>query len=92
MKQGAKRAIGRCFGSTTVGARGQMVIPAEARKELGIDLGTKLLVFGHFHGRALVFLKVEAVEELLDVMSHRVDEFSRLLKETKTAHIENESN
>ena len=82
-----KRVIGRCFGSTAVGPRGQVVIPVEARKELGIDAGTKLLVFSHFGGRGLIFVKVGAVEELLNIMSRRVDEFAKLLRETETADV-----
>jgi bifunctional DNA-binding transcriptional regulator/antitoxin component of YhaV-PrlF toxin-antitoxin module len=85
MEQGDRRAIGRCFGSTTVGPRGQLVIPVEARKELSIDVGSKLLVFSHFGNRGLIFVKVEAVEELLNIMSRRLDEFTRLLRETEAA-------
>ena len=92
MEQADRRAVGKCFGSTPVGPRGQLVIPVEARKELGIDIGAKLLVFSHFQGRGLLFVKVEAVEELLNIMSRRVDEFAKLLRETETAHAENESN
>ena len=92
MEQGHKGLIGKCFGSTTVGPRGQLVIPVEARKKLGLDVGTKLLVFSHFRGRGLIFVKVEAVEELLNIVSRRVDEFSKLVRETKTADIKNESN
>jgi len=92
MEQEHKGLIGKCFGSTIVGPRGQLVIPVEARKELGIDLGAKLLVFGHLRGRGLIFVKVEAVEELLNIVSRRVDEFSKLLKETKRADIKNEGN
>jgi bifunctional DNA-binding transcriptional regulator/antitoxin component of YhaV-PrlF toxin-antitoxin module len=85
MEQGDRRAIGRCFGSTTVGPRGQLVIPVEARKELSIDVGSKLLVFSHFGNRGLIFVKVEAVEELLNIMSRRLDEFTKLVKETEAA-------
>ncbi len=85
MEQGDRRAIGRCFGSTTVGPRGQLVIPVEARKELSIDVGSKLLVFSHFGNRGLIFVKVEAVEELLNIMSRRLDEFARLVRETEAA-------
>ena len=92
MEQEHKDLIGKCFGSTTVGPRGQLVIPVEARKELGIDIGTKLLVFSHFRGRGLILVKVEAVEELLNIVSRRVDEFSKLVRETKTADTKNESN
>ena len=88
MERANRRAVGKCFGSTVVGPRGQLVIPVEARKELGIDIGTKLLVFNHFQGRGLIFVKVEDVEELLNVMSRRVDEFAKLLRETETANIE----
>ena len=34
------------YGSITVSERGQMVIPAEARKDFNIKSGNKLLVFG----------------------------------------------
>ena len=37
-----------CFyGTATVGERGQLVIPSEARTELGINPGDKLLVMKH---------------------------------------------
>jgi len=61
------------------------VIPVEARKELGTDTGSKLLVFSHFGGRGLIFIKAEAAEELLNIMSSQVDEVARLAKESKTA-------
>lgn len=34
------------YGSVTVSERGQIVIPAEARKDFSIAIGDKLLVFG----------------------------------------------
>lgn len=33
------------YGSVTVSERGQIVIPAEARRDFGIEVGDKLLVF-----------------------------------------------
>jgi len=90
MEQESGHAVGKCFGSTVVGPRGQLVIPVEARKELGIDVGAKLLVFGHFQGRGLIFVKVEAVGELLNIMSRRVSEFAKLLKESEAADIKTE--
>ena len=92
MEQEHKGPMGKCFGSTTVGPRGQLVIPVEARKEMDIDVGTKLLVFSHFRGRGLVLIKVDAVGELLNIMSRRLDEFAKLLREAEAAHIENEGN
>jgi bifunctional DNA-binding transcriptional regulator/antitoxin component of YhaV-PrlF toxin-antitoxin module len=63
------------------------VIPVEARKELGIDTGDKLLVFGHFGGRGLIFIKAEAAEELLNIMSSRLDEVAKLVRESKTVDV-----
>ena len=36
----------RFYGSVTVSERGQIAIPADARKDFGIKPGDKLLVFG----------------------------------------------
>jgi AbrB family looped-hinge helix DNA binding protein len=51
------------WGSATVGERGQMVIPADARKALGIEAGDKMVFFGHDHGQRLVIVKSEVVTE-----------------------------
>jgi bifunctional DNA-binding transcriptional regulator/antitoxin component of YhaV-PrlF toxin-antitoxin module len=85
MEQRDMRVIGRCFGTAVLGPRGQLVIPVEARKELGIDTGGKVLVFGHFGGRGLILIKVEAVEEFVNIMSSRLDEANKLVKESRTA-------
>ena len=85
MEQMDMRVIGRCFGTAVLGPRGQLVIPVEARKELGIEAGSRLLVFGHFGGRGLIFIKAEAAEELLNIMSNRLDEVARLVKESKAS-------
>jgi bifunctional DNA-binding transcriptional regulator/antitoxin component of YhaV-PrlF toxin-antitoxin module len=87
MEQKDMRIIGRCFGTAVLGPRGQLVIPVEARKELGIDTGNKFLVFGHFEGLGLILIKVEAAEEMLNIISSRLDEITRLVKESKTIDI-----
>ena len=74
----------KCFGSTTVGPKGQVVIPANARKELGIDTGSTLLAFEFFHGRGLVLLKVDAVEQMLSMMNERLADFEKLVKDYKS--------
>ena len=92
MRQEDRPVVGKCYGSAMVGPRGQLVVPVEGRRELGIDVGTKLLAFNLFQGRGLLFVKVEAVEELLNVMSQRVSEFVELLSETKITETGNERN
>ena len=51
--------MGRCYGSTTVGERGQVVIPIEARKELGLEPGAKLVVFATGKHRGLILMPAE---------------------------------
>jgi len=92
MEDESMQVVGKCFGSTVVGPRGQIVIPVEARKELGIDVGTRLLTFKLFEGRGLVFVKVEAVEELVNIMSQHVNEFTKLVREIGTGNLDNEAN
>ena len=62
------------FGAVTVGERGQVVIPSEARRELGIDTGEKLLVFAHPGKSGVVLVKVAAfakfVESLQETLAH----------------------
>jgi len=53
------------WGSATVGERGQMVIPADARKALGIEAGDKMVILGHDRGRRLVLVKAQVVAEHL---------------------------
>lgn len=55
-----------CFyGTATVGERGQIVIPAEAREELGFQAGDKLLVMKHPLHDGLMVFKIEAAQQFL---------------------------
>ncbi len=74
----------KVFGSTTVGPRGQVVIPVNARKEMGIDAGTTLLVFKVFHGQGLMLLKVDAIEQMMSMVSQQLTEFEKLVKGYKS--------
>ena len=51
------------YGSTTLGERGQMVIPAEARKDFELIPSSKLLVFGSPGG--LMIVKAEHITGFL---------------------------
>lgn len=70
---------GRFCGTITVGERGQIVIPAEARKAYGIEVGDKLMVFIHPHHSGLFFVKAEAVTKLL---SDAMDKLGRIMQES----------
>ena len=60
-----KQGLAESFmGSVTVGERGQVVIPAEARERCGIEPGDKLLSFAHLSGGGVLFLKLDALSEM----------------------------
>jgi AbrB family looped-hinge helix DNA binding protein len=63
-----------CFyGTATVGERGQLVIPAEARAELGIQPGDKLMVMRHPAHMGLMVFKIDAAREFLDDFKATLD-------------------
>jgi len=74
----------KVFGSTVVSPRGQVVIPANARKELGIASGDTLLVCAPPHQQGLLLLKVDAVEQMLSMMSEQLTSFQKLIKDYKS--------
>jgi AbrB family looped-hinge helix DNA binding protein len=61
------------FGAVTVGERGQVVIPAEARKAFGIDTGDKLLVFGHPSEHGVTLVKIGAVERFVELLRESIE-------------------
>lgn len=58
----------RFFGTATVGERGQIVVPAEARKRYGIETGDKLLIMGTPSGNALMLFKIDTLREIATKM------------------------
>src|SRR6266478_5349819 len=60
----------RFYGTTTVGTKGQVVIPVEAREELKIKPGDQLVVMGKF-GKVLGLMKVDQMQEFVKmIMKH----------------------
>lgn len=61
----------KLYGTTTVGTRGQVVIPAMARKELKIKPGDQLLVLSK-HGKALGLIKSEDLGGLIEMLMENI--------------------
>jgi len=61
------------FGSVTIGERGQIVIPAEARNTLGYQPGDKLLVMKHPIYSGLMICKIESLQSMLDGISETIE-------------------
>ena len=54
------------YGTSTVGERGQIVIPAEARADIGFHPGDKVVIMRHPIHSGLMIFKIEAMREFLD--------------------------
>jgi AbrB family looped-hinge helix DNA binding protein len=70
------------FGAVTVGERGQVVIPAAARKRFKIEPGDKLLIMGDPGKRGLMLCKLD---EMRDFMAIFQEGLSRVEAEIGTA-------
>ncbi len=70
-------------GSVTLGERGQVVIPAEARKEFGLKPGDKLLVFRHPHVRGVVLTRVEDMRALMEELQQWDVTMAKLIENTE---------
>lgn len=70
----------RFYGSVTVGERGQVAIPAEARRDQDIHPGGKLLAFGGPEGRTLMFVKAEFLTEFITTVGSLLSQFEHMLR------------
>lgn len=61
------------FGSVTVGERGQIVIPADARHKYSISPGERLLVFGHPNNVGLMMVKMSGMSAFISMMQAVLD-------------------
>ncbi|KAA0002026.1 MAG: AbrB/MazE/SpoVT family DNA-binding domain-containing protein [Thermoplasmata archaeon] len=62
------------YGSATVGERGQIALPASLRRELDINAGDKILIFGKKEWKKWGFMaaKVEVLEKLLQEIEKEI--------------------
>lgn len=70
----------KLYGTATVGTKGQIVIPASAREELGLATGDRLYVIGSPDKGALVLLKEEKLEKFIEQMNLQVEILKALKK------------
>jgi AbrB family looped-hinge helix DNA binding protein len=63
----------KMYGTTTVGARGQVVIPAQARKDLKLKPGDQLVAMGKLD-KVVAFMKADQIESLVALIMDQIDE------------------
>lgn len=72
---------GKVYGAVTVGERGQLVIPAELRKALGIKSGDQLMVFANTEKRVINMMPSRDFTKFLDRAAKIISRLeSRILK------------
>jgi len=62
------------YGSTTVGERGQIVLPINLRRDLNIKKGDTLIVIGNPHVKNITLFNEETMDKYLDFMSDNITE------------------
>ena len=73
----------KLYGTATVGTKGQVVIPATAREELGINTGDRLYVVGLPNKGMVMLLQEEKLEKFIKQMNLQVETFKAIKKSKK---------
>ncbi len=77
-----KKITEHFYGTTTVGEKGQIVIPAEARQSMGVAKGEKLLTFG-IGNNMLALVKLSEVEQFATHLSNKLEGIRKIIAETE---------
>lgn len=67
------------FGTATVGTKGQVVIPADAREALSIKTGDRLYVVGSKSKEWVGFIKEEQLREMLEHLTNNIEQYKDIL-------------
>jgi AbrB family looped-hinge helix DNA binding protein len=73
----------RLFGTVKVGDRGQVVIPAEARKQLDIKPGDLLFVMAGRNRRGIAMVKADTMREFAEKIMQGLEGAEEEQTETK---------
>jgi AbrB family looped-hinge helix DNA binding protein len=80
MKDKLERRMPKFYGSVVVGERGQIVIPVEARRDMDITPGEKLIILSGPQGHMLRIAKAESVLQLLNKAMEHMSQFGSVIK------------
>lgn len=69
----------KLYGTATVGTKGQVVIPADAREELMIRPGDRLYVVGSEKGQFVGFIKEEQLRKMVERLTDNADQLRMFL-------------
>jgi AbrB family looped-hinge helix DNA binding protein len=69
----------KLFGTATVGTKGQVVIPADAREQMNIKTGDRLYVVGSQKAQWIGFLKEDQLRALVESLTDNVEHYRSIL-------------
>lgn len=69
----------KLYGTATVGTKGQIVIPADAREELGLEPGDKLYIAGSPSKKVLFCLGEDQLREMIAKITGTIDAANELI-------------
>jgi len=72
----------KLFGTATVGTKGQVVIPADAREAFDIKPGDRMYVVGSQKAQWIGFLKEDQLRVLVESLTNNVEQFRSILTDT----------
>ena len=67
------------YGTTSVGEKGQVVIPVKARKDMAVNKGEQLLVFG-MGGEMVVLSKLSNLKKFAAHMEDQLKDMKKIIK------------
>jgi AbrB family looped-hinge helix DNA binding protein len=73
----------KLYGTATVGTKGQVVIPSEAREALGIASGDRLYVLGSQQGKWIGLIQEEQLRSMLEHLTDNIELYKDVLDNTK---------
>lgn len=71
----------KLYGTATVGTKGQVVIPAEAREELGIKTGDKVYVVGSEKAGIVALLPEGALSHLIEKLNLSLESLKTITRQ-----------
>jgi AbrB family looped-hinge helix DNA binding protein len=71
------------YGTATVGTKGQIVIPADAREEFNLEPGAKVFVFGVKDKQMLGICPVESMDAWMQSMSNHLEKLKSAVEDGK---------
>ncbi len=72
-------------GTVTVGPKGQVVIPAEAREGMGITPGDKLLALYFDDKKSVAFITEKQAQDYIIKMGHEFTDFKNQISQQRDA-------